>query len=167
MSIETSCCFTGHRPEKLPNGYNMLGEENFNMLMELKEIIVDHIENKNIDTFITGMALGIDTWAAFIILKLKQTYPHIKLVAAVPCANHSIKWNQESRDIHKQILDKCDAVHYVSEEPYTHWCMQDRNKWMVDSSNCVIAVWDGTKGGTANCVNYAKKKNKEISILQP
>ena len=38
---------------------------------------------------------------------------------------------------------------------------------MVDNSDIIIAVWDGTKGGTYNCVQYAKKKNKEIIQINP
>lgn len=38
---------------------------------------------------------------------------------------------------------------------------------MVDNSDFVIAVWDGTKGGTANCVRYAKKLNKELVAINP
>lgn len=159
-------CFTGHRPEKL-YGYDPFSEGNYQMLMELREIIIDHIENKEVDTFITGMALGIDTWAAKIVLKLKETYPHIKLFAAVPCIKQYKKWQQESKDEWQIIIDKCDEVYYVSNEEYTHWCMQKRNEWMVDNSQYVIAVWDGTSGGTANCVNYAKKINKTIEVLTP
>lgn len=65
------------------------------------------------------------------------------------------------------IINESDEVYYVSEERYTHWCMNKRNEWMVDNSDLVIAVWDGTKGGTANCVRYAVKQGKEITKLEP
>lgn len=162
--MTNSCCFTGHRPNKL-NGYNPT--DNKELLFKLRDIVIDHIENKDVDTFITGMALGIDMWAGRIVLKLKEKYPHIKLVAAVPCKNQHNKWSQISKDEWQDIIDKCDKVHYVSEESYTHWCMQKRNEWMVDNSNYIIAVWDGTNGGTGNCVEYAKKVNKEITRLDP
>ncbi|PAD70641.1 hypothetical protein CHH83_02225 [Bacillus sp. 7586-K] len=45
--------------------------------------------------------------------------------------------------------------------------MQKRNEWMVDNSDYVIAVWDGTKGGTGNCVKYAQKQNKYITTIKP
>lgn len=166
MNIEKTCCFTGHRPEKLYS-YNPATEGNYAILVQLKETVIDLIENKGVDTFISGMALGIDTWAARIVLKLKETYPHIKLVAAIPCANHSGRWVQFSKDEWQMIVDRCDIVHYVSDQPYTHWCMQDRNVWMVDNAKYVVAVWDGTKGGTANCVKYAGKMNREIKVITP
>ncbi len=166
LEREYVCCFTGHRPNKL-HGYDPFSEGNKEMLFTLREIIINHIELHNVDTFISGMALGIDMWAARIVLKLKEKYPHIKLIAAVPCKNHPNKWPKKSQDEWQSIIDRADTVHYVSEDEYTPWCMQERNKWMVDNSNYVIAVWDGTKGGTANCVNYAKKKNRTITKLHP
>lgn len=157
-------CFTGHRPQKL-NGFNPL--DNIDMLKELKNIIIDHIENKGVDTFISGMALGVDMWSARIVLGLKDKYPHIKLVCAIPCENQWSKWKYESTQEWNNIVTKADKVHYVSTETFTAWCMQDRNKWMVDHSDYVIAVWDGSKGGTENCVKYAIKQEKEILQLNP
>ena len=38
---------------------------------------------------------------------------------------------------------------------------------MVDLADKVIAVWDGTKCGTGNCVRYAEKCGKEIIRIFP
>lgn len=168
MNIETTASFTGHRPNKLPGGYNPKSKENNKLLLGLREIIIGHIEHANVDTFISGMALGIDIWAARIILALrKNKYPHIKLVAAVPCKNQSRKWPNASKKEWQEIIDQCGNVNYVSKEEFTPWCMQDRNVWMIDHSEFVIAVWNGSKGGTANCVEYAEKQNKIITRLDP
>ena len=147
------------------NGYNP--KDNKDLLFSLREVIVDHIENKDVHTFITGMALGIDMWAARIVFKLKETYPHIKVIAAVPCDKQYNKWPEKSQQEWKAVIQRCDDVHYVSNDTYTHWCMQKRNEWMVDNADYVIAVWDGTKGGTANCVNYAVKEGKQTTQLHP
>ena len=55
----------------------------------------------------------------------------------------------------------------VSEEEYKPWLMQKRNEYMVDLADKVIAVWDSSKGGTANCVKYAEKVGKEIIRIEP
>jgi len=161
-----NCCFTGHRPQKL-DGFDPYSKGNREMLNKLREVIVDHIENKDVDTFITGMALGIDMWAARIVLALRHKYDHIKLIAAVPCKNQHKKWVIQSKMEWEKILSQCNKVHYVSEEEYTPWCMDQRNKWMVKNSDYVIAVHDGTKGGTYNCVQDAKKKSRVITALHP
>src|SRR6478609_2269468 len=69
--------FTGHRPAEL-GSYNP--EDLKPLLWELRRVIVDHIENKDVDTFYGGNALGWDLWSQKIVIKLKETYPHTKLI---------------------------------------------------------------------------------------
>ena len=158
-----TACFTGHRPNKL-NGYNPL--DNRDTLWNIRNSVVDLIENKEVFIFINGLALGVDMWSAMIVLKLKETYPHIKLISAIPCRNHSNKWPQEQQLQWKDICERSDEVVLVSDEPYMPYLMQVRNKWMVDRSDFVIAVWNGSLGGTANCIRYAEEKEKEIIYVK-
>lgn len=163
--MNKTACFTGHRPSKL-GGYNPA--DNKQLLWKLHDEIVNHIENKGVRVFISGMALGIDMWAARIVLKLRDTkYPDLHLVAAIPCKNHSAKWLEESKKEWEDITAKANDVFYVSNQPYTDTCMQDRNEFMVDNSDFIIAVWDGTPGGTGNCIKYAKSKKLPITEIHP
>jgi len=43
--------------------------------------------------------------------------------------------------------------------------MQTRNIWMVDNCDLVLALWDGSDGGTGNCIKYANKIGKPIVNL--
>ena len=36
---------------------------------------------------------------------------------------------------------------------------------MVDRSDSIVALWNGTSGGTKNCIDYAEKKGKPIINL--
>lgn len=156
------CCFTGHRPDKL-GGYDP--KDNHDLLWALSTAVEQLIVENNYNVFITGMALGIDTWAALIVLKLQKKYPHIRLICAIPCANHPKKWKQKDQDIWQSICDQAEKVIYVSREDYKPYLMQKRNEFMVDSSHLVLGVWDGTEGGTANCLNYAVKKEKMVKVI--
>ena len=69
--------------------------------------------------------------------------------------------------MYNDILSKPDIVKLVSDEEYKPWLMQKRNEYMVDLSDKVAAVWDGSKGGTGNCVRYAEKCGKEIISIVP
>jgi uncharacterized phage-like protein YoqJ len=122
----TTVCFTGHRPENL-YGYNPSSDGNFKVLNRLRDIIVGHIENKNVDTFITGMALGIDMWAARIVNKLKEDYPHIKLHAAIPCDKQYKKWHQSSIDEWHMIVMK--FIMYQTNSILTGVCKKEMNTW--------------------------------------
>ncbi|MCX7610230.1 MAG: SLOG family protein [Ignavibacterium sp.] len=158
-------CFTGHRPNKL-FGYDPYVNGNKKMLLELRKIIEKAIEN-GYTQFISGMALGIDQWAVKILLALKSKYPHIQIIGAIPCLHQESKWPASSQEEYRSLLEKLDKVVYVTNQPYTSRCMQERNEYMVDKSDLVIAVWDGTKGGTGNCFEYAYKHDKKIIRLHP
>lgn len=167
IDYDNTLCFTGHRPHKL-YGYEYSTGGNLRILKNLKALIVRFIEKRGVTTFISGMALGIDMWSAQIILSLKKEYPHIKLVCAIPCIEQYKKWNSKDIEIYHEILEQADLVHYVSDEPYTRWCMTVRDKWMVDNSRFTIAVWDGVKdGGTWQTVKYARKRQRPIVQLNP
>lgn len=161
----TTCMFTGHRPQNLPFGYNEKDERCLNLKKYLKELILEKIKNGT-TRFLTGMALGVDIYAAEIILSLRKDFPKITLEAIIPCSNQSYKWSEKQIENYNLILKQCNKV-IVLQEAYTPDCMFKRNRYMVDQSDCVIAVWDGSSSGTSQTVKYALEKNIPISILHP
>ncbi len=124
------------------------------------------ITEQNVRHFISGMALGVDTWAAGIVLKLKEIYPDVTLECAVPCRGQEKRWNKADREVYAGILAKADKV-TVLQEHYTPFCMQLRDAYMVDMADIVLAVWNGRKGGTAYTVTCARKRGRTIIILPP
>lgn len=158
-------CFTGHRPDKL-GGYN----ENNSTANGIKKALADRIEQfiaEGFSEFISGGALGIDTWAAEAVLEAKKSHPHVRLTIAKPFPSQDTKWFEESKVRFKAFCDASDRVVDVSPDPYTVQKMQVRNEWMVDNADVVLAVWDGSSGGTGNCVRYAKKRSKRIVVIDP
>ena len=41
-----------------------------------------------------------------------------------------------------------------------------RNEQMVDISDAVLVIWDGRSKGTQYTLKYAKKSNKQITLVQ-
>ena len=80
-----TCAFTGHRPQHLPFGLNENDDRCVKLKEALKEQIINLIEAEDVTHFITGMALGVDLYAAEIVLDLKARYPNITLESAIPC----------------------------------------------------------------------------------
>lgn len=155
-------CVTGHRPDKL-YGYKLSDSKYIKLKERFKELLVKN----NCTEAITGMALGADMIFAIAVLELKKQGCDIKLHCAIPCRNHSYKWTKDYQDLYNYILNKADIVKLITDEDYKPWLMQKRNEYMVDLADKVIAVWDGSKGGTYNCVKYAEKKGKEIIRILP
>lgn len=175
--IDKTACFTGHRPNKL-GGYDLTSPKNIKIFKETIEVIESLILNENIDTFITGGALGFDQIAFLGIDELKQRYKNIKSIMAVPFKAQACKWPPE--DAFNYYLQKlaADEVVYVDEieeykvpdtivGQYHIIKMQKRNMFMVDNSRIIISCWDGSAGGTGNCIKYAESKSKTmINILK-
>lgn len=159
-------CFTGHRPQHFSFGF----DEGHPDCVFLKKTLQDEILrqiNEGADTFICGMAQGTDIWAAEAVLKFKDDFPHIRLIAAIPCPDQTKRWVKSSVLRYKTILEKCDEKITIS--PFYHaGCMHQRNRYMVDNSDVLIAVYDNSEsGGTAFTVNYAKKLGKTIVNIIP
>ncbi len=160
------CCFTGHRPEQLVWRTNEDDARCINLKKALENIINECIENNYLD-FYCGMARGVDTYAAEIIAEKKKTNKNIKLHAILPCPNQSEGWNEKEHLRYKGLLTECDTKTVISPF-YTDTCMLTRNRFMVNNSDLVIAVWNGYfKGGTAYTVRYAKKQSKKIYLIRP
>ena len=131
----------------------------------LSSLIRDKIEN-GFTHFLSGMAIGVDSYAAEIVLELRKEFPSITLEAVIPCANQASKWNAQQVEKYNKILSQCDSTTLLQME-YTPDCMEKRNRYMVDHSDCVIAVWNGSNSGTSKTVKYAMTKELPITILHP
>lgn len=76
MTKKQSCCFTGHRPQSLPFRFNENDERCIDLKRRLKDAIIEMITQNGVTHFISGMAIGVDMYAAEIVLELKETYPN-------------------------------------------------------------------------------------------
>ena len=165
MSFERNrtCCFTGHRPAKLPWG----NDERDPRCLALKQSILRELERlyrNGIRHFISGMALGCDLYFAEAVLELKERYPAITLEAALPFPGQADRWSDVNRARWLQILDACD-LETVVQKQYDRWCMLRRDRYMVERSAVVLAVFDDSPGGTKYTLDCAAKARLDILLL--
>lgn len=161
------CAFTGHRPQSLPFRFDETDERCAALKYKLRMEIVRMLEDVGVSYFISGMAIGVDMYAAEIVLDLKSTYyPGIKLECVIPCESQPEKWTKALQERYAAIVEKCDKRTLLQKE-YTPDCMEKRNRYMVDQANALIAVWDGRPSGTGKTVRYALEKKKPIRIIHP
>ena len=159
-----TCCFTGHRPVKLPWGMN----EQDPRCLELKEQISSALEGiyeSGYRHFICGMAIGCDSYFAEAVLLLKTGHPDVLLEAAVPCDNQDAKWNRAQRENYARLLESCDLTTYVSHS-YTPDCMMRRNEYMIDHSSLLLACFNGRSSGTMSTILYAERSGIHTIILE-
>lgn len=164
--LDFSCSFTGHRPSRFSFGFDEESEK----CVRLKQTLADEIErliHSGVVVFHSGMALGVDIWAARIVLDMRRTHPGVKLIAALPCETQADKWSAAQREIYFDTLDECDEVVTLNTH-YTSSCMFERNRWLIDHAEYLLAVYDGgERGGTAYTIRYADQQHRQIILINP
>ena len=73
----------------------------------------------------------------------------------------SKKWTDEQRELLEWSIKSCSKFTVIA-PTYDVSIYQRRNQRMVDLSDMVAAFWDGSSGGTGNCVRYAQKVKKPM-----
>ncbi len=158
---QESCCFTGHRPNKLPWRYR----EEDPRCLQLKMRLADAGETayeEGYRHFLCGMAQGCDLYFCEIVLAFRQTHPDVTVEAAIPCPTQADAWPEKERQRYRELVAACDVETMVSAQ-YSSSCMQRRDRYMVDHASLLIAAFDGSAGGTRYTVEYAMRMG--ISIV--
>lgn len=165
--IDKTCCSTGHRPQKLPWGFN----ENDNRYIIAKKKTKNELLmaiSKGYLYFISGMALGFDMMFAEVVLELKQQYPNIKLICVVPCKDQFKLWNKNQQIRYHKILSQADYTRCLYNTYNENKnCMIERNNYMLKNSSLIIALFNGRAGGTKKTLDTAKAQGKDIVIIEP
>lgn len=150
------CCFTGHRPEKLTRTEKEIKDE-------LEEEILLAIQD-GFTTFISGMARGVDLWAAEIVLNMRRHYKNLRLICAVPYEGFEERWSLKCQQLYRSILNQADLIRVIAQSYYPG-VFQIRNEWLVDHSCRVIAVFNGDRSGTKNTLDYALLQGVPIRVI--
>ena len=149
-------CFTGHRPKKLIRPEKAIKQD---LEKEIRQAIAD-----GLNVFITGMARGVDIWAAQIVLNLRSKGVDVKLICACPFEGVERGWSQEWQKQYTEIISSADCVRYICPS-YSRSCFQIRNEWMVDHATRVIAVFTGENSGTKNTIDYAHRAGIPVVLI--
>ncbi len=160
--INKSVCFSGHRPEKLPGK----GIENNPETKFIKDLLSNKIEKcicEGYTSFISGVARGIDLWAAQIVINYRTANPQIKLICVKPIANQGYNFPEQDKQLYNEIITNADSVICTSEE-YKRNCYMIRNKYMVDNSDLLIAFVKNYRSGTGQTIKYASCLGKKTDI---
>lgn len=165
-----SCAITGHQPQRFKFKYN----EQAPLCCAIKAALAELIKvlyDKGVRLFYVGGAVGVDTWAAEIIIDLKrdEQFSDMKLFCAIPFPEQSNKFKDRPKKRYEKILNQCDYKKIVSRQ-YSPVVYKRRNYFMVDNSQYLIAVYDqdrSIRSGTGQTVNYAIKKGLDIVFIHP
>jgi len=152
-------CVTGHRPGKI-GGYDADNPTR----VWVKNALAEVLEKLRPNYAFSGMALGVDQDFAQICFD-----KGIPFEAVLPFRQQETKWPQAAQFVYWALLKKARKQVIVCDPGYAAWKLQRRNEHLVDATDdgVVIAVWDGSNSGTANCVRYAQQCGVRVVRINP
>ncbi|MET0888335.1 MAG: SLOG family protein [Mycetocola sp.] len=158
---------TGHRPNKLA-GYNLNVPFYAALSSWLIHIVETGLQKHEHLTLHSGLALGADTVWSHVILAVREQYPdRVAFVAEVPVMTQSSQWpSARDQKFWQKQIDTADLVN-VYAESYSPRAMQLRNEGMLRPAQLVLAVWDGSTGGTGHAVRFAEKQGIPVFRMTP
>lgn len=167
------CCFTGHRSKKVP----WLADDDDYRTKRLRDALkalVDGLSLHGVKRYIAGNAEGFDTIAAETVLEsnkyleiskawegVPDDWKSPELEIAIPFEGHNAT-DQRISDIQ----DKATLAHVVSDEKSHAKAFFERNEYMVDHADIVIALLDDSdgseSGGTVQTMWHAMHQGKPL-----
>lgn len=179
---------TGHRPDNRRPWRGVGDWSNTRLHAGVRSWLGEQLDELKPATVISGLALGVDTWLA-----LEALLRGIHVVGAMPFEGQERTWPKEHQAVYRTILERAEVVnvsgcrvmqvgsgtYFVSAagagipseslhfKASINECMQKRNEWMVDRCRLVLSVWDGTPGGTGNCMRYVERVGRDYRRLNP
>ena len=130
-----------------------------NIGMNIKRLrLAKGLTQEQLAELLTISTAAVSKWEA------KNTYPDVKLVLILPCLEQADRWKEIDKLNYEEIKRRADEVVFVSEH-YTKFCMQARNRALVDRSSVCISYLEKSTGGTAFTVNYANKSGIKVINL--
>ncbi len=159
------CAFTGYRPQKMPFGFNELDPRCVDFKARLRESI-EMLIWEGFSHFLSGGALGMDMYAAEIVLELRKTYPWIGLEMVIPYDSQADRWDEVYQTRYAVLLDAADIVTCTGHE-FTKGALFRRNRYLVDNADLLLAAYDGQPGGTQMTCEYARKIGVSVCKIPP
>lgn len=87
------------------------------------------------------------------------------LICAVPHPGFVRRKSAREAKRYSSIIRHADRIPTICSR-YSSACYRRRNKFMVDMSGLVIAVWSGVPSGTKNTINYAAQKGvRTVNVM--
>lgn len=141
MDPAVTCCFSGHRPVRLPWGRNEADPR----CLALKARLDQALEEAHRQASATSCAAWPREPTCISARRFWTSGSATRrspLEAAIPFAGQADHWSAADQRRRMTLLDQCD-LETVVQHTYTPGCMNRRNRYMVDRSSLLIAVYDG------------------------
>ncbi len=168
IKAETAATFIGPHI----NHFHFSGNENhpdcIQIKKDLRDTIITLYRETGIYQYLSGVSLGIDLWAAEIVLSLKKEHPALELYSVVPYAGQADKWSSKNQARYARILQQSTGVIKLRDGAYMPGCSRELNIFLVQNAHLLIAVFGRAykpKSGSVHRINIARENGNRIIYI--
>lgn len=151
---------TGPRPIRLGGYYTSIMRklDDFARIEIERQVRLAKQQDESVGVLV-GMAIGFDQAVARAC-----EFWNVNFAAVVPFEGQESRWPAATQKEYRRLLKRAKKVIIVSPGGFSVEKMRERNHYMVDNSQHLLAMLGGWKtGGTWECVEYAKKVGREYT----
>ena len=115
--------------------------------------------------------IGIELWAAEVVIDLKTNFPALKLGIITPFYNHISKWNEHNQIKYNQIVQKADFIESVHHSEYEGaFQFKQTDQFMLEHSDMSLLIYDDEQEGSPKffkrmLVDFMDKTNYTCDIV--
>lgn len=123
--------------------------------------------DEGLEWVIVSGQLGVETWAAEVVINLKKEYAGLKYAVITPFLEQEKNWNETKKEKYQSIVALADFHTSLTKRPYeAPWQFIEKDKFFMRNSDGILIVYDEENDGSPKFVKKAAEKYAERSDYQ-
>lgn len=120
--------------------------------------------DEGLEWIIISGQLGVEMWAAEVVINLKETYPLLKLAIITPFKEQEKNWNETNKGKFQNISSKADYTVSLTSIPYeAPWQFIEKDKFLMRNSDGMLIVYDEENEGSPRFIKKSADRFAEKS----
>lgn len=130
--------------------------------LALKKNIISLLEDDGLEWVLISGQLGVEMWAAEVVIELQESYPNLKLAVITPFLEQEENWKEEKQEYYQFILAQADFVDSITKKKYEDPSQfRSKNQFFINKSDGLLILFDEETGGTPKyMLEMARKKQR-------
>ncbi|WP_102346521.1 DUF1273 domain-containing protein [Bacillus sp. Marseille-P3661] len=130
--------------------------------LAIKKNIEQLIDENGLEWVIISGQLGVELWAAEVVLELQEQHPQLKLGVITPFLDQEENWKEDKKEYYHFIVSQADFVDSITKRKYENPTQfRLKNQFFISKSDGLLILFDDEKGGTPKYIlDIATRKLK-------
>lgn len=145
-------------------------QQNSPAVKYIKQAIQREIEllaEEGLEWVLISGQLGVELWAAEVVLELKEKYPELKLAVITPFLNQQETWSEKNKEWYISVMNKADFLDSISKKPYENPTQfRLKNNFFIQKSDALLLLYDPEKEGSPKFLLETAKRWQELNTYE-